>query len=144
MRELLRYAQHFRRMYQKSFQPLSQDLELSQLEMDLLLFLSNNPDRNTARDAVLLRGFAKSNVSTAVERLEGKGWLRTQPDPSSRRVKRLVLQPGREAELERLLRCQEICFAAVLKGFSPTEREGLKTLLERMDANVQKALEHME
>ena len=69
MNDLLQYALRFRRLYQKWFQDLGEELELSPLEMDLLLFLHNNPDRNTARDAVAVRGLAKSNVSTAVERL---------------------------------------------------------------------------
>lgn len=144
MRELLQYMQHFRRMYQKSFQKLGRELELSQMEIDLLLFLRNNPDRNTARDAVALRGFAKSNVSTGVERLEAKGWLRVEPDPESRRIKRLVLEKSREAALERLARCQEDCFAAIVEDMTTEEREGLRALLERMDANVQRALSRME
>lgn len=144
MHDLIQYSIHFRRFYQKSFQPLGERLGLSQLEMDLLLFLRNNPEQNTARDAAALRGFAKSNVSMAVERLAGEGWLRVEPDPVSRRVKRLFLENGRRRDIDELAECQEKCFAAILADFTPLEREGLRELMDRLDANVKSALAELE
>lgn len=144
MREMLQYASRFRRLYQKSFQPLGEEWGLSQLEMDMLLFLHNNPDRNTARDMVALRGFAKSNVSTAVDALERDGWLRVAPDPDSRRMKRLFLQPERQAAVTAMAQCQEWCFSAVLAGFTKEELAGLRELMLRLDANVRHALGELE
>ena len=143
MRAMMEYAQHFQRFYQKSLQPQGEALGLSQLEMGVLLFLHNNPELNAARDVVSLRGFAKSNVSAAVERLEREGWLRVEPDPESRRVKRLYLQPGREEALSALAACQERCFAAATEGFAPEELETLKKQFARMDQNIKRALEQM-
>ena len=141
MRIMMEYAQHFQRLYQRSFQTAGEELGLSQLEMGILLFLRNNPELNTARDVVALRGFAKSNVSSAIEKLADSGWLRVEPDPESRRVKRLVLLPGREMELDTLTQCQEACFEAMLSDFSPDERDNLRSLMARLDAKVQRALE---
>ena len=139
MRIMMEYAQHFQRLYQRSFQTAGEELGLSQLEMGIRLFLRNNPELNTARDVVALRGFAKSNVSSAIEKLADSGWLRVEPDPESRRVKRLVLLPGRE--MDTLTQCQEACFEAMLSEFSTDERDNLRSLMARLDANVQRALE---
>ena len=144
MNDLLQYALRFRRLYQKWFQDLGEELELSPLEMDLLLFLHNNPDRNTARDAVAVRGLAQSNVSTAVERLSREHWLRVEPDPVSRRVKRLVLLPWRQEGLEALCARQAAFFEAILAGFSPQDRQALSALMDRLNGNVQAALDRME
>ena len=141
MRAILRYADDLRRLTQRSMRPLGEELGLSQLEMELLLFLRNNPELNTARDAVAYRGFAKSNVSTAVEALERKGWLTVEPDPGSRRVKRLCLQPGRGTDLERLAACQAGIFRILTAGFAPEELETLRALLDRIGRNVAEALE---
>lgn len=140
MRELLQYASRFRRLYQKEFRPQGEATGLSQLEMDIVLFLRNNPEQNTARDIVALRGFAKSNVSTAVEALEHGGWLEVLPDPESRRVKRLVLRKEHCREIEDLAACQERCFSAALADFTPEDLTVLRKLMSRMDANVQRAL----
>lgn len=141
---MLQYAAHTRRLQQKLYQPLSEELGLSQLEMELLLFLRNNPDRNTAHDAVTLRGFAKSNVSKAVEVLERKGYIQVQPDASSRRVKRLTLLPGRRQECDRIAQQQKRCFAAILEGFTEEERDALARYFVRMDGNVVRTLETLE
>lgn len=144
MRTFLQYADNLRRLTCKSMQPLGGELGLGQLEMELLLFLRNNPELNTARDAVAYRGFAKSNVSTAVEALERKGWLTVEPDPDSRRVKRLRLRPEREADLERLAACQAGILGVLTADFTPEEAEALRVLLDRMGKNVTQALERLE
>ncbi|MDD5938210.1 MAG: MarR family transcriptional regulator [Clostridiales bacterium] len=144
MRELLQYTSRFKRMYQKSFQMVGERLRLSQMEIDILLFLYNNPKQNTARDVVAYRGFAKSNVSKGVEHLERMGWLKVEPDSDSRRVKRLVFRSERMDDLAELSECQHRCLEAIFADFTPQDRELLAGLLARMDANVQKYLKTLE
>ena len=62
---------------------------LSRAEVDVLLFLQNNPGCNTAREVVELRGMAKSGVSKAVDALVRRGYLAAAPDGRDRRVVRL-------------------------------------------------------
>lgn len=144
MNDLLRYSNHCGRLMQCSMQPLRTELGISQLEADLLLFLRNNPELNTARDAVTYRGFAKSNVSTAVESLKKKGWLSVEPDPSSRRIKRLVLRSEKETDIQRLADRQAEVFQMLCSGFAPDEIEQLRSFLARMDENAVNAFEKME
>lgn len=144
MNDLLRYADHCRRLMQCSMQPLRTELGISQLEADLLLFFHNNPDLNTARDAVTYRGFAKSNVSTAVEGLKRKGWLSVEPDPNSRRIKRLVLRCERENDLQRLAKRQTEVFQMLCQGFESAEIYLLRAFLSRMDENAVNAFEELE
>lgn len=42
---------------------------LNRMELDVLLFLANNPEQDTAAAMVRLRGLSKSHVSAAVEEL---------------------------------------------------------------------------
>lgn len=46
---------------------------------------------NTAKDISVMRGFAKSNVSKAVESLRMQRYLSSSPDPENRKVHRLIL-----------------------------------------------------
>lgn len=143
MNDFLRYADHCRRLMQCYMQPLRTELGISQLEADLLLFLRNNPELNTARDAVTYRGFAKSNVSTAVEELRGKGWLTVEPDLSSRRIKRLVLRSERDGDLKRLANRRDEVFQMLCDGFEPAEIDQFRTFLSRMDENAVNAFEKL-
>jgi DNA-binding MarR family transcriptional regulator len=137
---ILAAVQHFRRYYTQLFLPLGAQYDLSQLEMDVLLFLHNNPGHNTARDIVELRGFAKSNVSTAIETLRARGYLTVAPDAHSRRVHRLYLTPDRRPVAAELAACQQDGLARLLTGFTPEERAQLWQLLSRIDGNLTAAL----
>lgn len=76
----LRFYQQFHRFYNRCLTPLMERQQLSLREIQVLLFLANNPGCDTARDVEKLRGLAKSQVSAAVEHLTGRGLLRRLPD----------------------------------------------------------------
>ena len=46
---------------------------LTQMEYDILMFLHNNPQYNTAAEIVKIRKSTKSHVSTSLKNLESKG-----------------------------------------------------------------------
>ena len=104
-----------------------------------MLFLHNNPDCNTASDIVELRGLAKSNVSTAIERLHQEGYLEVTPDRSNRRKRRLYLRPEREPVIRRLAEQQSLCLHSLTKGFTAEELRLLHNMVDRMEENMNHA-----
>lgn len=118
------------------YEHIAEELKLSQLEIDILLFLRNQPEFSTARDIAAYRGFAKSNVSNAVETLRQKGYLSVLTDPNNRKVQRLCLSPERETAIARLRQCQKMEFSLTLADISDEEYHMLHDLMERLDANV--------
>lgn len=139
MRDQIRFVNRFKRYYAASFQPLARAYGLNQLEIDILLFLHNNPDCNTASDIVELRGLAKSNVSTAIERLHQEGYLRVALDRANRRKRRLSLRSEREEVIRRLAERQNTCLRGLTKGFTPEELQLLRTMIDRMEENMNHA-----
>ncbi len=134
------YGKHFRQFYQQQFQPLCEAYNLSQLEVDILLFLNNNPSFNTARDICGMRGFAKSNVSKALEMLKTKGYISSEEDEKSRKVRRLFIREEKEGVLQKLLECQKGCFQAMREGLTDEEMEMFRNFIRRVDENMVKRL----
>ena len=64
---------------------------LTQTEADILAYLGNNPDRDTASDIVDYRGIPKGYVSKAVDALMSRGYLHREKDEADRR--RIHLTP---------------------------------------------------
>lgn len=60
-------------------------------EGDILIFLRNNPEHNTAKDIVRLKGVSKAYVSKAVEPLLQKGLIQIKVDSIDRRCQHLSL-----------------------------------------------------
>lgn len=80
--ELLALFQHFKRGYAAALHPVEQSYQLTRNELDVLLFLSNNPGFDTARDMVEMRGLTKSHVCKSVDALTRRSFLAARPGPA--------------------------------------------------------------
>ena len=89
--QMLLMAQRFGKLYKKLQSDVCNKYNLSNVELDVLLFLYNHPEYNTAKDIVELRGLAKSYVSKAVDLLIKKELITSYEDKKDRRVTNLKL-----------------------------------------------------
>ena len=84
------YSKRFEEAYTAAMRPLTEELDMAQPAVDILLFLANNPGMDTARDICTYRHLKPAIVSFHVEKLAGEGYLERQPVPGDRRKCRLV------------------------------------------------------
>ena len=59
--------------YEMLSRKVCEKYQLTQMEYDILMFLHDNPQYNTAAEIVKIRKSAKSHVSTSLKKLENKG-----------------------------------------------------------------------
>ena len=131
----LQVYQNFGKFYTWQFTPLLERTGLSMREMNVLLFLANNPQYDTARDVTEFRGLSKSQVSQAVELLVAEGLVSRTPDSSDRRVVHLSLTEEAGPLAREAQALQNSCAARLLSGFGPKESDQLLTFLERVLEN---------
>lgn len=130
--QLLWASRQFKRYYEGHFSALLERKGLTMRELYVLLFLVNNPDRDTARDVVELRGLPKSQVSGAVDLLAERGLLERLPDRTDRRVVHLALTaPGTELG-QQARAIQTACIQALFAPLTQTEKEQFFALLEKV------------
>ena len=91
--DLLRLVQRLRHRYEAGLRPAAQEYGLTRNEIDVLLFLANNPGLDTASDIVSLRGLSKSHVCKSVDDLTRRGYLAGRVDDRDRRRVHLRLLP---------------------------------------------------
>ena len=113
--------------------------QLTQMEYDILMFLHNNPQSNTAADIVKVRKSTKSHVSTSLKSLENKGIIeRIQSDFNKKHIEIvLFIKEGIKAQKE---------FAHnVLKGLTEEEKQMCMNVFEKICNNAEERLrEHKE
>lgn len=114
--EFLSYVMLHKKAYRATLLPVCSKYGLSQIEADILLFLKNNPQYNTATDIAAVRGLAKPNISTALERLRSRCILSVERDSFSRRTNRITLLEEGRRIAEELGICQADYFAGMLEG----------------------------
>ncbi|MBJ6128152.1 MarR family winged helix-turn-helix transcriptional regulator [Microvirga splendida] len=73
---------------------------------------------------------------TFLDRLENRGLVTRETDPTDRRAKTVQLAPDAQPTLEQVLGITNTVQEVTLQDFAPEEVEGLRTLLKRMRSNI--------
>ena len=126
--------------YAKLLEPICKQWELTRNELDILLFLYNNPEYDRAADIVSHRGIAKSHVSMSVASLEEKGLLIRRFDENDRRTAHLELRDSGSAIAAQAREKQMQFFTLLYKGISQEEFE----LWKKIQTKVYKNIENFE
>ena len=132
------------KLYGGLFAPLLERHGLTQLEMDILLFLANNPACDTARDIVEKRRLAKSHVSVGVEALTERGLLERLRQEGNRKTIHLHLTAAAAPIVEEGRAVQRGYGELLLAGFTEGDRRQLEHLMDRVAENVEAALKELE
>lgn len=141
MLEMMSGFQMVSKLYEKRFHTIREKYHVTQIEIDVLAFLTNNPAFDTASDIVKYRMLPKANVSQAVELLIQKNMLKRTPDEKDRRKIHLKAQKESEELLADILTEQNIFLESLFDGIPQGEREQYMRLNHRMLDNVKKGLE---
>ena len=129
-------AMRVRKYYGRGLDPICSQWDLTRNELDVLLFLYNNPQYDRAADVAVHRGMAKSHVSLSVNNLEAKGLLCRTVDETDRRTVHLKLM-GEAWDIARQGREAQVAFFTKLyQGLSAQEVEGWMTVMEKIMANI--------
>ena len=131
--------EHFtllKRLYDTLLRPVTRQYSLTRMELDILLFLANNPVYDTARDIVQVRVLSKSQVSMSLETLAARAYLRAECAENNRKVQHLHLLPAAD-DAVRDGRAAQASFRAVLsRGISADEQAAFAQLNERVANNI--------
>jgi len=92
MKDLIKIAYIMKKEYEHLCLPAMQQFNITRSELDIILFLYNNPELDSAKDIVEKRGLSKSHASLGVEMLVQKGYLIQKQDEKDRRRYHLLLQ----------------------------------------------------
>lgn len=118
--------------------------DLSLIEANIISFLHNNPEKDTAGDIVELRMLSKGNVSQGVELLAGKELLLRIPDKEDRRKVHLSLSEKAFPITEEIELGKRIFQDELFSGFSEEDKKILENLSRRIMENTEKALKRRE
>lgn len=111
--------------------------QLMKTEMDILLFLHNNPGCDTATDIVRLRHLSKSHVSKSIQSLKERGFLTTFYEGSNRRTIHLKLCVNADDAVADGLKAQNRFAEVLLADFTVEEKEQFLKYLCRITDNLQ-------
>lgn len=116
--------------------PLARETGLAGTAVDILLFLANNPGKDTAKDICTMRGLKPGIVSFHVENLAREGYLARRAVPGDRRKSGLTLTEKADAVVVRGRAMQKEFAAALTEGIDQRALAVCFSCLERMRENA--------
>lgn len=130
--ELLPLTGQMKKLYVKACRAVCEKYELTQTEFDILDFLGEHTGLDTANEIARRRLIKKANVSTSVERLIKKGYIKRRVDPDDRRYIHLELTGSAEPTVSEIKKTQNDFFSSFTSGLSREELETYKRLTEKL------------
>lgn len=124
------------KVYGKIQEPVCKKWEVTRNEMDVILFLYNNPEYDRAADIVSRRGIAKSHVSLSVANLESRGMLSKHFNPEDRRTVHLKLTEEGRAVAKDGKKAQQEFLAQLYAGISEKELNAWIEVTQKVWNNI--------
>ncbi|MDE6588904.1 MAG: MarR family transcriptional regulator [Oscillospiraceae bacterium] len=140
----LQYFTATKTLYSACLEPVCRTYGLSRTELDILLFLSNNPQYDTAAEICEIRDLVKSHVSTSIQALEKAGFLERYQLPGDRRAIHLRILSGADAAVVDGRAAQEQFRNVLCAGLALEEQRILEKAIATGLKNVKKFMEEMK
>ena len=125
----LYYVRLIKRLYESTLVKAAAKIELTLPEADVLCFLRENPEFDTARDIAMYRDVSRPYVSKAVELLVNKGYIDACGDKEDRRLQHLSITAKGKPSAEALHEAQFAFYDSVTSKLTQDEISTLLMLI---------------
>ncbi len=115
---------------------------LTQMQYDILMFLYNNPQHNTAADIVKIRKSTKSHVSTSLKGLEDRGLIKRLQSVENKKHIEIVLLEKAMPIIEDGIKAQKDFASNVLSGLTNEEKRICMSVFEKICRNADEYLKN--
>ncbi|MGM9550343.1 MAG: MarR family winged helix-turn-helix transcriptional regulator [Faecousia sp.] len=122
--------------YNRLMEPVCRKWSLTHNELDVLMFLANNPGQDRAVDIARGRGISKGHVSLSLRSLEERGLVTRREDGSDRRTVHLALTSAAGEIAKDGQEAQRYFFSRVNRGITPEESEIIWAVTRKIGENI--------
>ena len=129
-----------KKLYTVSLEPVCKQYDLTRMELDILLFLANNPQYDSAKDIIERRKLTKSHVSTSIKSLTKNNYLKPVYLPNNKKTVHLKLLNSADEIIKADQQAQKNFFETILKDFSKDEKQTIINAFSKIQRNAQQKL----
>ena len=135
------YAQ-VRKVYIEEFNREFQDDNFSPNEMNIMIFLYNNPSIDTSSQLCVTLGVSKGLVSRSIDSLIKKGYITSYSDKKDKRIQHLQLTSQVEPVIKKIKKIKYNLNQDILDGISKEDIETMQRTLNLIKQRfIQRSIE---
>lgn len=128
-------------LHEQVLEPVAKENHLTLAELDILLFLANNPGCDTAQEIVKNRLMTKSYVSLGLRSLEKKHYIERSLVPGNRKTIHLKVMPSAQSIIMQGNEVQEELKNLLFEGIDEEEMDVLRKSFFRFAENMERVRE---
>ena len=128
------------RYYEILMSSVCEKYQLRQMEYDILMFLYNNPQHNTAADIVRYRKSTKSHVSTSLKVLEEKGLIERRIDKDNKKRVEIYILDSADDIIKDGISVQQQFAKDMLNGLTADEIILCKQIFKKIYNNAEECI----
>lgn len=111
---------------------------LNLMEIEILAFLSKQPDSNTFTDIMRAKDYAKSHVSTVITRLVTGGYIEKRCVGNNKKVQQLFLLDRSAPIIAEYNRCVKTFQGVAFAGLTERQLAMFEQVINKMNDNLSK------
>ena len=124
--------------YGRLMEPVCRKWGMTRNELDVLLFLANNPSQNRAADIVRGRGISKGHVSLSLRGLEIRGLVIRREDEKDHRTVHLALTDEAGEITKDAQAAQREFISRLREGITPEESAVMQSVSRKLEDNLRR------
>lgn len=138
------YFVKFDKVYRKLCDQAVGEYEFTPNEIQVMMFLANNPGLDSASDIAHYRNISKGLVAKSVESLCQQGYLTTGKDEKDRRLIHLYLTEKSSDVVVKLKECRRTFARSLYDGVPKADLDAIGRSIRVMDRNLENILKGMK
>ncbi|MGN0436844.1 MAG: MarR family winged helix-turn-helix transcriptional regulator [Wujia sp.] len=131
----------YKKLNDKKLESFINKYGLRRIDLDIMIFLANNMEQDTARDIASTERFTKGHISQSTKRLMEKGYLKGDRDKKDLRIVHLSLTAKAIEFLDEISVAKNEIEKCVFNGITDEEMETLKKIFIKICNNISKELD---
>lgn len=133
--------QPMKKYYASCIAPVMEQYHMTRAEVDIILFLANNPEFDTAKEIIEVRGMTKSQTSLSVASLISKGYLAGSFQDGDRKTIHLIIQDAAKEMIRSGQKAQKLFQLSLEDGLTPEELNIMNKCMHQVGKNIRARLE---
>lgn len=134
----------YKKFNEKKLCKIYEKYDLRKIDMEIVIYLANCGDEDTARDIANTNMFTKGHISQSVKRLTDMNFIKVEHDEKDMRVQHLKLTENVKPLLDELLSQKEKIVHSVFAGITEAESKVMDKVLKKICNNIMNEMEKID
>lgn len=138
--DILINGHQFKKLYEKEYEVVMKKHDLKKIEIEILYFISQCGEHNTAKDIAKLQYISKAHISNSLDDLSHKKYITVLGDNTDRRCIHLSITASAKAVIDDIEMVRDRLFGILFRNITEEERNLMHKISQKIVDNISEEL----